>query len=323
MTTRADKLSVVLCTYNGAAYLNEQLESIRRQTRLPDSVLIVDDCSTDNTVSIAGEFSRTASFPVRVVLNEANLGYVRNFDKAIRLADGELIVLCDQDDVWFPDRLELTEAALRQAPDAGMVFGDAELVDSTLRPLGRCLRDALGFTTRRQREFDAGLAFPRLLNNYHVTGATMAFRAKYRDLVLPIPDGVYHDAWIALLVAAVADVEFVPKLLIKYRQHTQNQVGVGSTNLLEIIQRRRRVGRSACRILLRQAVSARNRLQQKAAAMPAWKHSVLDEAVAHLTIRENLPEQRIRRIRPVLEQLMARRYGGSYGGLRAGIGDLL
>ena len=94
-------LSVAMCTYNGSRHLSEQLESIGTQTRLPDELVICDDCSSDDTIRIIERFSASAPFAVRLEINTQNLGSTKNFEKAIRLCQGDLIALADQDDVWL------------------------------------------------------------------------------------------------------------------------------------------------------------------------------------------------------------------------------
>src|SRR3712207_5989304 len=100
-------LSVALCTYDGARYLPEQLESLARQRRLPDELVVCDDGSADDTVDVVRRFADRAPFAVRLSLNPQNLGFVKNFEQAIRLCRGDLIALADQDDVWHPQKLEL------------------------------------------------------------------------------------------------------------------------------------------------------------------------------------------------------------------------
>ncbi|MBC7931137.1 MAG: glycosyltransferase, partial [Rubrivivax sp.] len=96
------RLSIAMCTYDGGRYLAEQLASIAAQTRAPDELVVCDDRSRDETTSIVRRFAETAPFPVRLYVNEQNLGSTRNFEKAIGLCEGELIALSDQDDVWLP-----------------------------------------------------------------------------------------------------------------------------------------------------------------------------------------------------------------------------
>src|SRR6185295_6827977 len=98
-----------MCTWNGAAYLRDQLESIAAQTRLPDELIMCDDASIDGTPAIARAFAARAPFPVRLEINEATVGVRQNFTKAIAACTGDLIALSDQDDVWRPDKLRVIE----------------------------------------------------------------------------------------------------------------------------------------------------------------------------------------------------------------------
>jgi glycosyltransferase involved in cell wall biosynthesis len=168
------RISVAMCTYNGSRFLREQLDSISRQSRLPDELIVSDDCSTDCTVEIIREFSATVPFEV-------------NFEKCIQLCTGDLIVLSDQDDYWYFDRLQTTENVMIDRPDAGALFADADVVDCNLNPLGYRLWKAVHFNDRLRRQFAQDKAFEALIAHNVVTGATMAFRAEFRPLLVPIP----------------------------------------------------------------------------------------------------------------------------------------
>ncbi|MBP2678317.1 MAG: Alpha-L-Rha alpha,3-L-rhamnosyltransferase, partial [Deltaproteobacteria bacterium] len=137
-------MSVALCSYNGEKFLRPQLRSIAEQTRAPDEVVVRDDGSSDRSVEILQEFSAQAPFPVRVFVNEVNLGSTRNFERAIADCRGEVIALCDQDDVWTAQKL----ARLMEAFDADsrldVVFTDAEIADGEMRLLGSRLWDSVG-----------------------------------------------------------------------------------------------------------------------------------------------------------------------------------
>ena len=219
-------LSVAMCTYNGAQYLQEQLDSIADQTRLPNELVVCDDSSTDTTLQVLERFQEMAPFPVRIYRNETNLGSTKNFEKAISLCSGDIIALSDQDDVWMPYKLERLEKVLENCPHAGYVFSDALVVDEELRPLGYTMWDRVSFTTRQRRCFKQEHQLEVLLKHNVVTGATMAFRASLRDLILPIPDQWVHDAWIALLASAAgARGIFIEESLIKYRQHPSQVIG--------------------------------------------------------------------------------------------------
>ena len=97
-------ISVVLATYNGEKYIEEQINSILQQTYSPLEVIIVDDASTDNTVSILRQFETSHSC-IKVFTSEVNAGYIKNFEKGMLLARGEYIALSDQDDIWEEEKL--------------------------------------------------------------------------------------------------------------------------------------------------------------------------------------------------------------------------
>ncbi|HWB12534.1 MAG TPA: glycosyltransferase family 2 protein [Pirellulales bacterium] len=219
------RLSVAMCTYNGGRTLREQLQSIADQTRLPDEMVVCDDASNDDTVQQLRDFIPNARFPVRLTVNAANVGSTANFANAIRLSDGDVIALSDQDDVWLPRKLELIEQKLLQNPEAGFVFSDAEMVDEQRVPLRYGLWEAIAFTRGAQRQVTRGRAFDYLLRRYMATGATLAFRSCYRDTILPIPDCWVHDAWIALVISAFASPVLIHDPLIEYRQHARQQIG--------------------------------------------------------------------------------------------------
>ena len=132
MNNSHNKISVALCTYNGQQFLRQQLQSIQQQSRLPDELIVCDDGSSDQTVRIARDFAASASFPVRISENDHNLGFVANFEQAILLCGGDLITLCDQDDIWYPNRLERTEQEFTAHPEVGLVFSDGDLIDEFL-----------------------------------------------------------------------------------------------------------------------------------------------------------------------------------------------
>src|SRR5215207_2575561 len=216
-----------MCTYNGAEFLAAQLESILAQSRQPDEVVICDDASTDETEALLKQFAATSPVPVSLHFNDTNLGTIKNFEQAISLCTGDVIALSDQDDVWRSDKLQLIDDAFNKSPSAGLVFSDAEIVDENLKPLNRRMWDEVGFDAHKRKLVRTGRALEVLIPGWTVTGATMAFRSQFVKLSLPIPDGIamIHDGWIALTIAAVADVVALDEPLIKYRQHAQQQIG--------------------------------------------------------------------------------------------------
>ena len=184
-------VSIAMATYNGARFLVEQLESFAVQSRLPDELVVCDDASTDDTVEILEAFMARAPFPVHIHLNQANVGYIKNFEKVLSLCEGDIIFLSDQDDVWESNKLEVIEKEFAN-PEVGMVYADAAVVDENLNALDKTMWQYVNFTDEKQKEFTGGKAFDLLIRNGYFLGSSMAFRAKFRDLILPIPLDIYY-----------------------------------------------------------------------------------------------------------------------------------
>ncbi len=257
----ARRISIALCTYNGARYLEAQLESFLAQTRPPDELVVCDDGSTDDTVAILESFAGRAPFPVRIVRNETRLGSTKNFEKAIGLCTGGLIATSDQDDVWLPPKLALTEAAFDAEPGRGLVFTNADVVDEDLRSVGHKMWDAIQFGAVAQRQVRKGQAFEVLLRQWVVTGATMTFRSEYRPFVLPIPENWVHDAWIAFIIGAMAPVGFVEHPTVMYRQHAAQQIGGKKLSWKELYAMAKEVGPPYFRLAYERFRIAHERLQ--------------------------------------------------------------
>jgi len=221
------RISVTMCTYNGGQYLEEQLESIAMQSRMPAELVVCDDQSTDDTLSIVKRFEANAPFAVNVVRNNQRLGSTRNFDQAIGLARGELIALCDQDDRWVSTKLERLSDVLSENPFLGGVFSDANLIDGDGRQSGTGLFAKHSFTPTKQRSF---LSCPTatLLKHDVVTGATLIFRTTMRRFCSPIPASWVHDGWLAWMIALHSRLSLISEPLIDYRIHAGQQLGVSS-----------------------------------------------------------------------------------------------
>lgn len=219
-------ISVAMCTYNGERFLAPQLASILRQTRLPDELVVCDDRSTDTTVDLLRTFASAAPFPVRVVLNERNLGSTRNFEQAIAACRGSLIALSDQDDVWHAQRLERSQQELMQHPEAGLVFSNADVIDDQGKPLPFSLWENFAFDQKALDALQSGDLQPFTKRTY-VTGATVMFRAAFASVCFPTQQHWLHDGWLAMLIAAMSSIRAIDERLIAYRFHSSQQVGLG------------------------------------------------------------------------------------------------
>jgi len=313
-----------MCTYKGAAYLAEQLESISRQDRLPDELIVCDDGSSDATISIVRQFATGAKFPVRLEINSKNLGSTQNFAKAVGLCRGRLIFLADQDDVWLPQKVRRLSEAISTSPDTAFVFSDAWLIDGQDRPLGCRLWETLPFPRGEQAQFNAGGAFELLLRRNLVTGTTMAFRAEYRDLLLPIASGWVHDGWIALLLAAAGRARAVAEPLVEYRQHGRQQIGARPETLLDKYRRRKRQGPTIYAATAENYAAALQRLQSHADRLP--DRSVLDalrKKVAHWQTRARMRIDGPARLPAVAKGLFDGSYRRYSSGWRSAAEDIL
>ncbi len=220
------RISIAMCTYNGGRYLPEQLESLAAQSTPPDELVICDDGSTDETPALISAFSRDVPFDVRMVRNETRLGSTRNFEKAIGLCTGDLIALCDQDDVWLPGKLEKMTDRFAAASTIGGIFSDAILIDESSTPTGGLLWQRFGFGQKEQAQVRREGPIGLLCKREFVTGATLMFRAELRDQFQPIPRSWIHDGWIAWVIALESRLDFITEPLIRYRVHTNQQAGV-------------------------------------------------------------------------------------------------
>lgn len=222
-------ISVAMCTYNGSKYLNQQLESISSQSLLPNELIVCDDNSTDNTIEIVKNFSKKAPFKVSLYQNSLNLGSTKNFEKAIGLCDSEIIVLSDQDDIWEKNKLQRITEEFSKSSTIGGVFSNASLIDENGNLLKRDLWSSVKFKKKEQRKAMKGEIFKTLLKHNVVTGATMAFRSEYKNILLPIPKNFIHDEWSALLLGVFSKIVPISDKLICYRIHPNQQIGASQS----------------------------------------------------------------------------------------------
>ncbi len=228
-------MSVAMCTYNGSRYLREQLQSILSQTRPPDEVVICDDRSSDETATILEGFSAQATVKVKIYLNSRNIGPAQNFERAIQLCSGDIIALCDQDDIWNSQKVSRLLYTFERNPDAIYAFSDAELVDDEGAPLAGKLWDAVGLKKNVGRFSGAG-QLGILLRHNLIPGAAIAFRGAFKDILLPFPAGWMHDYWIALLGSALSSGIPVNEALFKYRRHAMQVCGWRKQTYLEVLR---------------------------------------------------------------------------------------
>lgn len=216
------KVSVAICTFNGAAYIEQQIKSIIDQTRQVDEIVIGDDGSTDDTLKIAEKILLKSDIQYKIIQNNENLGYRKNFEKVIKYTSGDIIFLCDQDDIWIKNKVEIMLRHFENNPRCMLVFSDAYIVDNNLNKRDISLWESMYYKKKSKKLGGLDL----LLSGCYVTGAAAAIHRRLYEKAYPFSEIWYHDAWLAVLGAIYGDIEEEPQKLIMYRQHGNNQVGV-------------------------------------------------------------------------------------------------
>jgi glycosyltransferase involved in cell wall biosynthesis len=318
-------LSVALCTWNGQKFLRAQLDSIAAQTTPVDEIVVCDDCSADGSVQIIRDFAAQSKIAVRLEMNPARLGVTRNFQKAISLCTGRIIFLCDQDDLWHKEKVANLVACFDD-PAVGLTFSNAEVVREDLSPAGYDLWQSVWFDAAEQTRVRGGNALPVLLRHAIAAGSTLAFRASYLPLILPIPDLPHsHDIWITLLIACVARIYPLDKNLVQYRLHSTNTVGLQNHNLLSQIRMARwQLTSGAFQYAADLHQAALERLEQFAPQSRGFRISraLLSDKVSHSHLRQNLPKPWLRRLPVIGRELRAGKYRKYSYGYKSVLQDL-
>ncbi|MBT2298884.1 glycosyltransferase family 2 protein [Variovorax paradoxus] len=322
-------ISVALCTHNGARYIGEQVRSICLQTLPPQEIVISDDASTDDGVAVAlatlqecKQAKPQLSIDVRVIENSPALRVTKNFEQAVLACTGELIALSDQDDVWHPERLARMAAEFERRPGLLLLHTDARLVGADGRDLGESLFHALEVMPFELDWIHTRRAFDVYLRRNLATGATTVFRRSLLVHAAPFPVEWLHDEWLAIVAAAIGDVDVLEDRLIDYRQHENNQIGAQRDSYLRKVRKAlaSRGDRNA-----RHAVKAElllSRLLALDRLVARETIAKVREKLAHQRFRAALPAGRLARILPVTREALKGRYDRFGRGARGVVRDL-
>jgi glycosyltransferase involved in cell wall biosynthesis len=319
------RLSVALCTFNGERFLLEQLESVKRQMRLPDELVVCDDGSNDGTLAIVGRFAEHAGFKISVCVNPTRLGVTQNFARAFSLCSGELIVPCDQDDIWEPEKLALLESAFRADEGLLLAFHDLAVINLEGRLIGGTQWQRLDFATPQKAQVNSGQAFERLLRFNVVTGAAMAFRSSLSARVLPIPDCFVHDEWIALVAAASGRVANIDRPLVRYRQHDGQAIGTTASTLMSQYRHARsKMGRSYFTQMVARTRLLHERLRTHSDALlnPDYL-ALVEEKLEHAQARLRMRNQTLIRWPLAIGEAVRGRYNRFGYGFKSFLQDLV
>jgi glycosyltransferase involved in cell wall biosynthesis len=293
--------SAVMCTFNGRPFVRAQLISMVEQSPTLGEIVIADDGSSDGTLDVVyrtlEELSRARDLPdVRVLANRASrLGVTRNFERAMSEARGKVVLLADQDDIWRAGRVEAALRAMQEHPGVTLVAHDATLIDADGAPMGGSTFSSMGVSKAKLEVANSPRAISELCRGNFLAGMTFAVdRTLIRD-ALPIPDGWWHDYWLAIWAALRGQLHVIadPSFLC-YRQHDRNVVGVRSKR---IVCRARRLMATGS-----DAVAQRDRYESLYSRL-----SVTDNRVASATVRHVEEKLRYERSRAALPRSIFKR----------------
>jgi len=228
MTLHHDSIDILMATYNGAAFVAQQIDSILAQDYPHIRLIIRDDGSTDTTRSILEVYAH--NYPSQIVLlpsiEKSEKGVGKNFSVLMSHATANYVMLADQDDVWMKDKVRKTLEKMKEsevqfsADKPLLVHTDLTVVDKNLKMMAPSFWRYSKISPMKTKTLN------RLLVQPVVTGCTVMMNRELLKLALPIPqDCVMHDSWLALVSAALGQVIPMPDSFILYRQHNKNTVG--------------------------------------------------------------------------------------------------
>jgi len=207
-------VSIALCTYNGDRFLREQLESILNQEyENIVEIICVDDKSTDKTWEILNEYAE--NYPIfKIFKNTTNLGFIKNYEKAIALCSKSLIAISDQDDIWYSHKISKLVDSIG---DDLLIYSDNEYIDEKGKSLG------VKFSDKRNLTDSTNCLNFTLFNG--ISGHTVLFNKEILNYAFPFPSNIHYDWWLVFCASQYSTIKFVSEPLVGYRQHNSNAVG--------------------------------------------------------------------------------------------------
>lgn len=231
------EISIIMATYNGGQYLSEQIKSILRQSYKEWQLIIRDDGSGDTSLDVIKEYVRRYPEKIRLITDgDGNIGASQNFLRLLSHADTDYVMFCDQDDVWLPDKIEITFNKMREiekefgADIPVLIHTDLKVVDKNLDIISD------SFWKFQHLEPQEGKSLNRLLVQNVITGCTVMINKGLKNKLKLLPEQtLMYDWWISLVAAAFGKIDYVSTATILYRQHDNNDVGAKEWRLRYII----------------------------------------------------------------------------------------
>jgi glycosyltransferase involved in cell wall biosynthesis len=316
-------VAVCLCTYNGADHLADQLASLDSQVRLPDQIVVGDDCSEDGTVDLLERWAASTPLPVSFERRRHTMGHVANLESTLRRATSDLILICDQDDIWSRWKVQRLASVLEADLAAAGAFSDSGLLDETGARLAGSLWRTLRFNAAEQASVASGHGMGVLLRRNVVAGHALAFRRDRLDALLPFPDIYHADWWLALGLLADGGLLPLAERLVDYRLHQRNAVGLRSRTSMArrlsttSLRTRSQADAALLEELVRRLDTTRSGL------LRSEDRVLLQSKIAHSSARGSLPTHRFARLGPVSRSLTRGDYRRFSNGWRSALIDLV
>ena len=217
-----EKISVCIATYNGEKFIHQQLQSILKQLRPDDEVIISDDSSSDATIRIVKSFEDRR---VRILEGQIYQSPIFNFENALAHSTGEIIILADQDDVWLDNKVE---TVLLEIKDADLILSDCAIINER----GQVTEKSFFKLNGSKKGFIKNL----IKNSY--LGCCLALRRSVLNKALPFPKNIpMHDWWIGLVCEVFFKIKIVPQPLMLYRRHGINATPTGEESRFSYVTR--------------------------------------------------------------------------------------
>ena len=229
---RGKKISVAMATYNGEKFIREQLESILNQTVLPDEIVVSDDGSKDRTVEIVQEIAGLCnSIHICVYTGNQRHGFAQNFEYAVKRCTGDLVFLCDQDDVWLPEKVAKMASVFAEHNNASCVFHNASSIDADGNPLPTLFNPFIQELAEKHREescirVQSEQCCERAASAPLVHGMVMCVSKDLLETSFPFPSS-QHDGWLFFCAVVQDKCFFLNEILTLRRCHGENTTGVG------------------------------------------------------------------------------------------------
>jgi glycosyltransferase involved in cell wall biosynthesis len=274
------RVAILLATYNGERYVDEQIRSLFAQTYSDFVIIVRDDHSSDRTPEILARWSASQPDKISVVSDDrGNLRSAGNFSRLMEVCDSPYFAFCDQDDVWLPNKVELMVNEIRRLESQFgktmpiLVHSDLKVVDGDLHEIAPSF-----FYYHLRTGLRKGRRLDHLIFINIVTGCALMGNRALLELARPLPAGILvHDWWLALIAASCGVLRTIPETTVLYRQHGNNQIGAGP-----------RHGRSLWRArhILRQPRKLKARLAAAIATVQSQAHILLRVAGGKMSRRD-------------------------------------